>query len=111
MNRCRITVLQRTMNRALALEYCADPELPLCPLFGEGQQFLVETSDPPPGFCDDGWNAIRTYVFAFLSGGRALYEGWMKDPNAMIACCNDAVRPVIFLIERVPDDAGEEARA
>ncbi|WRK52505.1 TIGR04076 family protein [Coprobacillaceae bacterium CR2/5/TPMF4] len=30
-------------------------------------------------------------------------EGWMKEENEMIACCNDGTRPVIFKIERVDE--------
>jgi len=101
MPRCRITVLERTMNRELARRYCADPDLPLCDVFHDGEEFILETCDPHPGFCDDGWNAIRGYVFAFLNGGRALYDGWMKNPDQFIACCNDAARPVVFLLERI----------
>ena len=28
-------------------------------------------------------------------------KGWMRDDNAMITCCNDGTRPVIFKIERI----------
>jgi uncharacterized repeat protein (TIGR04076 family) len=101
MSKCRITVLERTMNAALAEEYCAHQPVRLCPLFSEGQEFLLDRPDAPEGFCGDAWNCLRTYVFAFIGGGRDFYGGWMKDPDTMVACCNDGVRPVVFLLERV----------
>ncbi len=103
MPKCRITVLERALNRPLAQRYCAHPPEQPCEIFSEGQQFLLDRAEPPAGFCEDGWNAIRAYVFGFISGGRGFYEGWMKDPDTMVACCNDAIQPVTFLLERVEE--------
>jgi uncharacterized repeat protein (TIGR04076 family) len=97
----RITVLERTMNAHLAEAYCAHQPVRLCPLFQEGQEFVLERPDKPERFCSDAWNSLQTYVFAFIAGGRGFYGDWMKDPDTMIACCNDGIRPVIFKLERV----------
>ncbi|MGB9978799.1 TIGR04076 family protein [Methanobacterium sp.] len=31
------------------------------------------------------------------------FEGWMKDDKIMIACCTDAIHPVIFKIEKIDE--------
>ena len=51
---------------------------------------------------DRAWHAIAHYVYAVLQGG-SIMEGWMKEEQVMIACCNDGTRPVIFKIERIED--------
>lgn len=99
MAKCKITVLRRMYNEDLAQEYCSHPER--CSIFREGQVFLLDTPKKPLEFCDEAWAVINHYVFAFINGGGAFYNNWMKNENTMIACCNDGVRPVIFKLERI----------
>jgi uncharacterized repeat protein (TIGR04076 family) len=101
--RCRITVLERTLNAPLAEQYGGHQPVPLCEDFSDGQVFLLDDAGRPEGFCGSAWESISKYVFAFVSGGRAFYGDWMKDPDTMIACCNDGLRPVVFLLERIDD--------
>lgn len=35
-------------------------------------------------------------------------HGWTNDDRVMIACCNDGTRPVIFKIERLDVEDGQE---
>jgi len=99
MSKCKITVIKRMFNEDIAKEYCSSHEI--CSMFMEGQEFLIDTPQKPPRFCDGAWAGIFLYVFAFIHGGGAFFKDWMKDENTMIACCNDGVRPVIFKLERV----------
>ncbi|MDQ1266171.1 MAG: hypothetical protein QG635_1323, partial [Bacteroidota bacterium] len=34
----------------------------------------------------------------FSSGA---FEGWMKNPDTMITCCTDGIRPVVFKLETI----------
>ncbi|MGZ7068623.1 MAG: TIGR04076 family protein [Methanobacterium sp.] len=41
-----------------------------------------------------------------LSGGnfsKEHFEGWMNDDKTMLTSCTDAIRPVIFKIERIDE--------
>jgi len=51
-------------------------------------------------FCGEAWDAVSRYVYTALQGG-SIMHGWTNDERMMIACCNDATRPVIFKIERI----------
>jgi uncharacterized repeat protein (TIGR04076 family) len=102
--KCKITVLKKNLNTELAGEYCQNEVTP-CPVFKEGQEF-ISGFEKPEGFCDWAWNDIHKIVTVLLSGGNfseGIFEGWMKDENTMISCCTDAIRPVIFKIERIKD--------
>ncbi|MCG8482537.1 MAG: TIGR04076 family protein [Clostridia bacterium] len=99
MSKCKVTVLRRMFNEDLAEEYCSHPEK--CSMFKDGETFLLNSTLKPPGFCDGAWSGIFIYVFAFIHGGNAFFNNWMKDENTMIACCSDGIRPVVFKLERV----------
>ena len=103
---CRITVLKREYYEDLAGRYLADPHVGKCRLFREGQQFLVtqENYNRFPyenNFCPSAWDVLKIKVYAALQGGRFYWEGWMKNPKEQILCCDDGVRPVVFLLERI----------
>lgn len=102
--KCKITVLKKNLHEELARKYCQN-EVTLCPAFEEGQEFITGF-ERPEGFCDWAWNDIYKFVAVLLSGGnfsKDIFEGWMKDDKTMIAICTDAIRPVIFKIERIDD--------
>ena len=42
MSKCKITVLRREYYQDLADQYLADPQVGKCPLFKEGQEFILE---------------------------------------------------------------------
>lgn len=105
MANCKITVLKRTLNEEIAKEYCKNEFTP-CPKFKEGQEFMSIRFEKPEGFCSWAWCDISKYVTVLLSNGNfaeGLYDGWMKDKNIAIACCTDAMRPVIFKLEKIED--------
>lgn len=79
-------------------------------MFEVGQEFIIEKGTGKDDFwhmldgkfCSEAWDCVSRYIYAGLQGG-SIMEGWMKEENEMIACCNDGTRPVIFKIERVDE--------
>ena len=52
-----------------------------------------------PDFCEFAWVDIYKYIFALTFKGN--FSEWMKEPNIVITCCTDGIRPVFYKIERV----------
>ena len=105
-DQCKITVLRREYYQDLADAYLADPATGKCPLFQEGQTFLVDESHfskftHDGRFCQWAWDCISHLVYVTIIGGRPFRVGWSKDPKYTICCCNDGARPVIFKLEAV----------
>ncbi|MEA4831310.1 MAG: TIGR04076 family protein [Oscillospiraceae bacterium] len=101
--KCKITVLERKYFSDLAEKYLKDPGVGKCPVFSEGQIIIIDPKigfDMPKGFCPQAWNDIKDYVYKTLSGETVIPD-WSKDDNALIVCCADGVRPVIFKVERI----------
>lgn len=101
----KITVVKREYYQDLADRFLVNPQVGPCRIFQEGQQFLVtqENYDNFPyetNFCKAAWDVIKIKVYAALQGGRFYWEGWHKDNKQQILCCDDGVRPVVFLLER-----------
>jgi uncharacterized repeat protein (TIGR04076 family) len=105
--KCRITVLQRTLNRGLIEEYLSEEyqEIGPCEVFSDGQQFVLEGFEEiaavPEGFCAWAWADIRHDILRVASGGET---PGLKQPGISIAGCTDWFRPVLFKIERIEDD-------
>ena len=99
MSKCRITVLKRTVNEDLASEYLkSEGPLVVCDAFKDGQQFIAEGWDPPPGFCAWAWADLRGEIQALIAGANYPH---IKKPGVSICGCTDWFRPVIFKLERV----------
>ncbi len=105
--RCRITVLQRTLNRELIKEYLSEEyqKIGPCEVFSDGQQFVLEgpaeMATVPEGFCAWAWADIRHDILRIASGGEI---PGLKQRGTAIAACTDWSRPVFFFIERIEDD-------
>ena len=106
MKKVKITVLETTLNQALAEEYGAEG-LQACPMMKKGQVFYADYAKPQ-GFCDEAWKAIYQYIFALAHGaGENLfyYGDWIRKPGVAIVCCNDGLRPVLFKLEATQEEA------
>ena len=106
MIKCKITVLKKTLDKELALEYGVEG-LTACPMHTEGQVFYADYAKPE-GLCDEAWKAIYQYVFALSHGakdGLFYYGDWIRKPGVAICSCNDGLRPVIFKIEATDDNS------
>lgn len=100
MKRVKITVLECTRNR-YADEYGVEG-LGLCPWHKPGDVFIFDKVKPE-GLCEDAWIAMERYVFALSFGAKDFWDGWLRKPDAVINCCNDGMRPVIFRLEAIDD--------
>ena len=94
MKKVKITVLETTLNQALAEEYGAEG-LQACPMMKQGQVFYADYAKPQ-GFCDEAWKAIYQYVFAlahgktcFITGSGSVSPGWPLFAATMgcVRCC------------------------
>jgi uncharacterized repeat protein (TIGR04076 family) len=71
-----------------------------CPIFTEGQELIVsESGGMPEGFCTSAWQTIWGNVRTLSFGGNFPY--FKKEKGAIISCCSDGLRPVIFKLERL----------
>lgn len=98
MAKCKITVLKVTFQEELAQTYSQEWLGP-CPLFNEGQEFILDSPwEMPANFCSGAWVDIAKNVQTISLGGD--FPSTQK-PGINISCCVDGVRPVIFKIERI----------
>ena len=98
MNKCRITVLKRTIEPELAKEYSSDPQLGACDIYVDGQEFILEKPDMPEGFCSWAWADIQRDVISIMTGGNM---DWVNRDGVQAVCCTDGFRPVVFKVERI----------
>lgn len=64
--------------------------------------------EKPDGFCDEAWKSISHYVFVLAHGApdeKWFYGKWVQKPGTAICSCNDGLRPVIFKLERMEEEA------
>lgn len=71
-----------------------------CPVYEDGQEFIVENMEMPEGFCGSAWQTIYPNVRTLHNGGNYSY---FDEKGTAITCCADGLRPVIFKIERIED--------
>ena len=80
-------------------EEASDDLQTTCGLWDEGREFIVqEDGKIPPDFCSWAWHDIHRELSVLRFGGNF---PWMKKPGMGYACCTDALRPVIFKLERI----------
>jgi uncharacterized repeat protein (TIGR04076 family) len=101
MGKVKITVLKRTKHLNLVEEYGNREmiESP-CEVFKDGEEFVIEGTRKPDGFCDWAWHDIWSVIIALSYGANF---PWHTKPGTAIACCTDGMRPVIFKLERIED--------
>ena len=99
----RITVVRRDCFEDLWNEYASAAFLERgcgpCSRFEDGQEFILEDGlDKPDDFCSYAWADIRHELMVVLNGGSRHY---MRKPGSALVCCTDAMKPVVFHIERM----------
>ena len=103
MRKCKITVLKTHVFQDLADEFVKDPNYTSCPIFKEGQTFVtggIFGNEMPEDFgCAMAWPSLEMPVNVLVGGGKVF--GFSERH---ITCCNDGVRPVVFLLEAIEDD-------
>ena len=103
MGAVKITVIDKVARQDLQRQYGVDDfkdgEDTTCEVFKVGDTFTSSPGDPvPAGFCSWAWADIQRDVEALKFGGNF---PWIKPKGTTIVCCTDALRPVIFKIERI----------
>ena len=103
MPKCKITVLRKTEpEQDLVQEYLyaslREKGYGACPAFETWQEFVVDSTKVPEGFCNWAWADIQRDVVAVALGADF---PWIKQRGTTITCCTDAFRPVIFKVERM----------
>jgi uncharacterized repeat protein (TIGR04076 family) len=97
----KITVIKRLKTSDIldkeAQEMAPDVESP-CPRFKEGDEFTInDISEYPKNFsCPWAFQDIFKEIMHLGLGGSF---PWIKGKDAIISCCTDGLRPVIFKIE------------
>ena len=74
---------------------------PVCDAFNVGDEFIIDGSDCPQGFCQGAFVDIFRYVSGLRAGADYF---WMKSPGTTVACCTDGMRPVVFRLERMEEE-------
>lgn len=97
LRRCTISVLRRECFSDLQSRYLDDPEAGPCTKFTCGQEFTVASAQCPEGFCPKAWACISAHVEAVLANANDTCGESTAD-HAIIACCSDGTRPVVFKI-------------
>lgn len=105
MKKVRITVLRKEFYKDFAEEYLTEGEqVGSCALLNEGDTFLFEgNAQMPDGFCPWAWIDIYQSVNAIASG--STFIPWNRRDGQTIVCCTDGIRPVVFKVEAVEDEA------
>lgn len=103
MKPIKITVIKREFYPELADAYLTDgQEAGPCPILNVGDTFLYEGgAEMPKGFCPWAWIDVYAGVKALNAG--ASFTPWNKQENTQVLCCTDGIRPVVFLLEALPE--------
>ena len=96
----KLTVLKRECYSDFIKEYAADPSFPQCPKFEDGQVFILDATNMPEGFCSWAWADLHRDIVSVFRGASF---PWINRKNAIISCCTDGLRPVVFKIEAIED--------
>jgi len=96
----KITVLKKLSTKEIFGDNPPMGEaLEACGQFDTGQEFVVgEDGRMPEGFCHWAWNDMYKVVTTLRYGGSFSEK---KKETAIVRCCTDGLRPVIFKLERV----------
>ena len=100
----RLPKIKITVVRGLTAEEVLDGNVPEyfpenfespCPVHTTGQEFILEGTKCPEGFCSWAWADIQKDIVGLYYGG----PDWTgMHPNYVT--CTDGMRPVVFKIEK-----------
>lgn len=101
-NKVKITVLKKMFLEDLVAEYLSqemkEAGFGPCSAVQVGQEFILSEPNMPQGFCSWAWADLHRDVIAMMTGSEFR---WHDPKSVALTCCTDAVRPVVFKIERV----------
>ena len=105
MKKVRITAVRKALYADLIEKY-ENPIENACDI-EEGQVFVADGRQQPPGLCESAWESMSPFVMGLAHGAENFYNGWMKNPQSAMISCNDGFRPVSFLLETMDEESGE----
>ena len=75
----------------------------LCPLFKEGDIFIVEHDGKiPEGFCHWTWADLHREIMHLRFGGDF---PWFEEKGVIYSSCTDGLRPVVFKLEKMEEQS------
>ncbi len=69
--------------------------------FKEGESFITTNGNMPEGFCHHAWYGMYSKITFIRFGGN--FDDWAGE-GVYYVSCPDGARPVIFKLERLPED-------
>ena len=102
MTKLKITVLKRQDPDEIfdELPVARKDWMVPCPIYEDGQEYVIDKIAMPEGFCGSAWQTIYPNVRTLYHGGSPPY---FDEKGVAITCCADGIRPVIFKVERIED--------
>ena len=100
-SKIKITVIEMHVMDDLVKEFVPDDQKEgygVCGVFKKGQEFILEELGMPKGFCSWAWADIHREVIAIMAGASLPF---INREGTAVVCCTDAIRPVVFKIERI----------
>jgi uncharacterized repeat protein (TIGR04076 family) len=102
MANVKITVVKKLDNKDMfgdspPLEFTGASE---CDRVEIGQEFISDQGGFPTGFCPWAFADIQRDIVHLRLGGDF---PWIKEKGAILSCCTDGARPVIFKLERIEE--------
>jgi len=100
MAKVKITVIKKMNNKDLfgdspPVTFTGAPE---CDRLHLGQEFISDEGKFPEGMCAWAFADIQRDITHLRLGGDF---PWVKEKGAIMSCCTDGARPVIFKLERM----------
>ncbi len=100
MAKVKITVVKKLNNKDL---FGDNPPLVFtgaaeCDRLKVGQEFISDEGMFPEGMCSWAFADIQRDITHLRLGGDF---PWIEEKGAIMSCCTDGARPVIFKLERI----------
>ncbi|WP_130848464.1 TIGR04076 family protein [Intestinimonas timonensis] len=105
MKKVKITVLKTEFYPELADRYLTEGrEAGPCPFQNVGDVFYYEGgAEKPEGLCPWAWIDLYRGISTLANG--PLVNDWYSHEDRRILCCTDGVRPVIYELAVLDEDA------
>ena len=100
MTKLKLTVLKRQDPDEIFTELPVKRQdwMVPCPVYEDGQEYILEKLAMPEGFCGSAWHTIYPSLRTLYYGGDFSF---FEEKGTTVTCCADGIRPVIFKAERI----------
>ena len=97
----KITVIKKLSSKEVygeTLPEVSENVIPYCENLEVGQEFISDEGVFPEGMCSWAFADIQRDITHLRLGGD---YPWIEEEGAIMSCCTDGARPVIFKLERI----------